>query len=69
MVKKPKTEVHTENRLPPSVLSGRVSPSSSGDIRVPYLRKSLTVLIWQNGKRVDDSNIILNCVRKFMKIE
>jgi hypothetical protein len=69
MVKKPKTEVHIENRLPPSVLSGRVSPSSSGDIRVPYLRKSFTMLIRQNGKRVDDNKIILNCVRKLMKIE
>ncbi len=35
VVKMPKTEVHTDNGLPPSVLSGRVNCSSSGDIRVP----------------------------------
>jgi hypothetical protein len=35
LIKKPKTEVHTDNRLPPSMLSGRVSHSSSGDRRVP----------------------------------
>jgi hypothetical protein len=31
MVEKPITEVHTDNRLPPSVLSGRVSHSGSGE--------------------------------------
>ncbi len=30
MFEKPKTEVHTDNRLPPSVLSVRVSRASSG---------------------------------------
>ncbi len=30
MVEKPKTEVHTDKGLPPSVLSGRVSHSNSG---------------------------------------
>ncbi len=31
MAGEPNTDVHTDNRLPPSVLSGRVSHSSSGD--------------------------------------
>ncbi len=35
----PKIEVHTNNGLNPLVLSGRVSCSSSGDRKVPYLRK------------------------------
>jgi hypothetical protein len=48
MAEKPKTEVHTDNELPPSVLSGRVSHSSSGDRRVPWLRKSLMVWKWQH---------------------
>jgi hypothetical protein len=61
MVEKPKTEMHTDNGLPPSVLSGRVSCFSSGDRRVLWLRKSSTVWIWQHDK------IILNCVRKMMK--
>jgi hypothetical protein len=43
MAEKPKTQVHTDNGLPPSVLSGRVSHSSSGDRRVPWLRKSSMV--------------------------
>ncbi len=63
MVKEPKTEVHTDNGLPLSVLSGRVSHSSSGDRRVPWLRKSL-VWIWQHDKRTDDYNIILNLRKK-----
>jgi hypothetical protein len=67
MAEKPKTEVHTENRLPPLVLSGRVSHSSSGDRRVPSSRKSLTVWIWQHGKRKHDNKIFLNFVRKMMK--
>ena len=53
--------------LRPSVLSGRVSHSSSGDRRVPCLRKSSTVWIWQHDRRTDDYKIILNCVRKTMK--
>jgi hypothetical protein len=44
-----------------------VSHSSSGDRRVPWLRKSSTVWIWQHDKRADDYKIILNCVRKLMK--
>ncbi len=32
------------------------------------MRKSSTVWIWQHDKRTDDYKIILNCVRKFMKI-
>ncbi len=48
MVEKPKTEVHTDNILPPSVLSGRVSHSSSIDRRVPCLRRSLMVRILQH---------------------
>ncbi len=67
MVKNPKTEVHTDNGLPPSALSGRVSCSSSGDRRVRWLRKSTMVWIWQDDKRTDDYKIILNCVRKLMK--
>jgi len=64
MVEKPKTEVHTDNGLPPSVLSGRVSCSSSGDRRVPWLRKSSMVWIWQHDKRTDDYKIILNLCKK-----
>ena len=60
MVKKPKTEVHTENGLPPSVLSGRVRHSSSRDKRVPQSRKLSMVWIWQHVKMTDDSGIILN---------
>ena len=32
------------------------------------MRKSLTVLIWQHDYRTYDYKIILNCVRKLMKI-
>ncbi len=64
MVEKPKAEVHTDNRLPPSVLSGRVCHSSSGDRRVPWLRKSSMVLIWQHDKRTDDYKMILNLCKK-----
>ncbi len=67
MVEEPKTEVHTNNRLPPSVLSGRVSHSCSGDRRVPWLWISSMVWIWQHDKRIDDYKIKLNCVRKLMK--
>jgi hypothetical protein len=67
MVEKPKTEVLTDNGLPPSVLSCRVSNSSSGDRRVPWLRKSSMVWIWQHDKRTHDYKIILNCLRKLMK--
>ncbi len=49
------------------MLSGRVSRSSSGDKRVPWLDKSSTVWIWQHDKRTDDYKIILNCVRKLIK--
>jgi hypothetical protein len=52
------------NGLPPYVLSGRVSHSSSGDRRVPYLLKSSMVWIWQHDKRPDDNMITLNCARK-----
>ncbi len=69
MVEKPKTEVHTDNGLPPSVLSGRVSCSRSRDKRVPQLRKSSAVWIWQNGKSTGDYKIKLNCVRKLMTNE
>jgi hypothetical protein len=64
MVEKPKTEVHPDNGLPPSVLSGRVSHSRSGDRRVPWLRKSSMVWIWQHDKRADDYKIILNLCKK-----
>ncbi len=63
----PKAEVHTNNGLPRSVLSGRVSHTSSGDGRVPQLRTSSMVWIWQHDKRADYYKIILNCVRKLMK--
>ncbi len=53
-------------RLPPSVLSGRASHSNSGDRRVPWLKKSIMVWIWQHDKRTDDCKIIQNCVRKLM---
>jgi hypothetical protein len=59
MFEKPKTEVHTTNGFPSSVLSGRVSRSSSGDRKVPYLKKSSMVWIWQHDKRTDDYKIIL----------
>jgi hypothetical protein len=65
MVEKPETEVHTDNGLPPSVLSGRVSCSE--DRRVPRLRKSSTVWIWWHDKRTDDYKKILNSVRKLIK--
>ncbi len=42
---------------------GRVSRSSSGDRRIPYLIKSLIVWIWKDDKRTDDYKIILNCVK------
>ncbi len=64
MVKKPQTEVHTDNGLPPSVLSGRVCHSSSGDRRVPWLSKSSMVWIWQYYNRTDDCKIILNMCKK-----
>jgi hypothetical protein len=67
MVKKPKTEVHTDNRLAPYVHSGRVSHSSSGDRRLPQFRKSPMVWIGQHDRGTDDYKIILNCVRKLMK--
>jgi hypothetical protein len=49
------------------VLSGRVSHSSSGDQRVPKLRKSSMAWIWQHDKRIDDNKIIFNCSKKLMK--
>ncbi len=64
MVEKPKTEVRTDNGLPPSMLSGRVSHSSSGDRRVPWLRESIMVLIWHHDKRTDYYKIILNLCKK-----
>jgi len=67
MVEKPKTEVHTDNGLPSSVLSGRVSQSSYGNRRVPLLRKSSTVWIWQHDQRTDDDKIVLHCARKINK--
>ncbi len=67
MVEKPKTEVHTDNGLPPSMPSGRVSCSSSGDRRFKWLRKSLTVLIWQHDYRTYDYKIILSYLRKLME--
>ncbi len=60
MAEKPKTEVHTDNGLPPSAFSGRVSCSSSGDRRVPGFRKSSMLWIWQHDKRTDDYKIMLN---------
>jgi hypothetical protein len=39
MIKKPKTEARTDNRLPASVLPGRVSHSSSGDRRVSIAKE------------------------------
>jgi hypothetical protein len=51
---------------PHSAISGRLSCSSSGDRRVPNLRKSSMVWIWQYDKRTDNK-IILNCIRKLMK--
>jgi hypothetical protein len=67
MVEKAKTDAHTDYRPPPSVLSGRVSSSSSGDRRVLWSSKSLTAWILQHDKWMDDNEIILNCVRKLMK--
>jgi len=64
MVEKPKPEAHTDNRLPFSVLSGRVSHSSSGHRRVPWIRKSSMVWIWQHDKRTDDYKIMLNLCKK-----
>ncbi len=54
--------MHTDNGVPPFVLSGRVSCSSSGDRTIPLSRKSQMAWIWQHGKRtVDDNNILMNC--------
>ncbi len=39
------TEAHPDNRQPPSVLSGRVSHSSSEDRRVQWSRKLSTVWV------------------------
>jgi hypothetical protein len=64
MAEKPNTEVPTDNGLAPSVISGRVSHSTSGDRRVPWLRKSSMVWIWQHDKRTDDNKIILNLCKK-----
>ncbi len=64
MVKKPKTEAHTDNILPPSVLSGRVSHSISGDRRVPWLSKSSMVWIRQHDKTTDDYKMMLNVCKK-----
>jgi hypothetical protein len=44
-----------------------VSHSSSGDRRVPCLRKSSTVWIWQHDRRTDDYKIILNLRKKIDK--
>jgi len=49
------------------VLSCRESHSISGDKRVPKMRKSSMVWIWQHHKRTDDYKIILKCVRKLIK--
>jgi hypothetical protein len=49
------------------VLSGRVRHSSSGDRRVPWLRKSSMARTRQHDKKTNDYKIILNCVRKLMK--
>jgi hypothetical protein len=46
-----------------------VSHSSSGYRRVPLLRKSSTVWIWQHDKRADDNKMVLNCARKLLKNE
>jgi hypothetical protein len=59
--------VHTDNRLPPSVLSGKVNHSSSGDKTVPWLRKSSMVWIGQHDKRTDDYKIILNLCKKLLR--
>jgi hypothetical protein len=59
-----KINIIPDNGLPPSVLSGRVSHSSSGERRVPWLRKSSMVWICQHDKRTDDYNIILNLCKK-----
>jgi hypothetical protein len=48
-------EVHTDIRLPSSMLSCRESHSSSGDRRVPQTIKLSMVWIWQRGKRTDDN--------------
>ncbi len=47
------------------MLPGRVSRFSYGDSRVPWLRKSSIVWIWQHYKRTDDYKIILNLCKKF----
>ena len=64
MAEKQKTEVPTDNGLPPSVHSGRLTCSGSGDRRVPWSRKSSTTWIWQHDKRTDDYKIILNLCKK-----
>ncbi len=44
-----------------------LSRSSSGDRRVPWLRKSSMVWIWQCYKRTDDCKIILNLCKKIQE--
>jgi hypothetical protein len=56
--------IEMENHILTMELSGRVSHSSSGDKRVPWLRKSSMVWIWQHDKRTDDYKIILNLCKK-----
>jgi hypothetical protein len=53
-----------ENHILTMALSGRVSHSSSGDRRVPRLRKASMVWIWQHYKKTDDYKIILNLCKK-----
>jgi hypothetical protein len=46
------------------VLSGRVRHSSSGDRRVPWLRKSSMARTRQHDKRTNDYKLILNLFKK-----
>jgi hypothetical protein len=67
VAEKLKTKVHTDNWLPPSVLSCRLNHSSSVDRRVPDSRKSSTVWIRQHDKVKYHNKKILHCVRKLIK--
>ncbi len=53
MAGEPKTDVHTDNRLPPSVLSGRASHSCSGDkesSRVEEIINGVDMAWWQEDR-------------------
>jgi len=51
MAEKPKTEVHTDNGLPPSVLLGRVSHYTLGDRRVEEIVNYVGMALGREDRR------------------